>query len=69
VADRHPHGAKDAVIGTRLDMNVRTCRAHIAKPATALGSGSRARLGYLIAKSELLNQDPEQEFNQEGVTD
>ncbi len=38
-------------------MNVRTCRAHIAKLATALGSGSRAQLGYLIAESGILKQE------------
>lgn len=37
-------------------MNVRTCRAHIAKLATALGSGSRAQLGYLIAQSGILGR-------------
>ncbi len=50
-------GHVDEAIARRLGMNVRTCRAHIAKLATALGSGSRAQLGYLIAKSGLLRQD------------
>lgn len=44
-------------------MNVRTCRAHIAKLASALGSGSRAQLGYLIAQSGVLEQEAQ------GVTD
>lgn len=38
-------------------MNVRTCRAHIAKLASTLGSGSRAQLGYLIARSGILDQE------------
>lgn len=51
-------GHVDEAIARRLGMNVRTCRAHIAKLAQALGSGSRAQLGYLIAQSGILN--PEQ---------
>ncbi len=50
-------GHVDEAIARRLGMNVRTCRAHIAKLATALGSGSRAQLGYLIAQSGMLNRD------------
>lgn len=50
-------GHVDEAIARRLGMNVRTCRAHIAKLAAALGSGSRAQLGYLIAQSGILNQD------------
>ncbi|MER6467337.1 helix-turn-helix transcriptional regulator [Streptomyces collinus] len=50
-------GHVDEAIARRLGMNVRTCRAHIAKLAQALGSGSRAQLGYLIAQSGLLEQD------------
>ncbi|MEU6817800.1 helix-turn-helix transcriptional regulator [Streptomyces sp. NPDC046860] len=49
-------GHVDEAIARRLGMNVRTCRAHIAKLATALGSGSRAQLGYLIARSGMLNE-------------
>ncbi|MGW8062303.1 helix-turn-helix transcriptional regulator [Streptomyces ziwulingensis] len=49
-------GHVDEAIARRLGMNVRTCRAHIAKLAAALGSGSRAQLGYLIARSGLLEQ-------------
>ncbi|RPE42088.1 hypothetical protein EDD90_5191 [Streptomyces sp. Ag109_O5-1] len=49
-------GHVDEAIARRLGMNVRTCRAHIAKLAQALGSGSRAQLGYLIAQSGLLEQ-------------
>ncbi|MEW2528947.1 helix-turn-helix transcriptional regulator [Streptomyces sp. NPDC047071] len=50
-------GHVDEAIARRLGMNVRTCRAHIAKIAAALGSGSRAQLGYLIAQSGILGQD------------
>ncbi|MEU1557650.1 helix-turn-helix transcriptional regulator [Streptomyces scabiei] len=50
-------GHVDEAIARRLGMNVRTCRAHIAKLATALGSGSRAQLGYRIAESGILKQD------------
>ncbi|WP_420706191.1 helix-turn-helix transcriptional regulator [Streptomyces sp. 351MFTsu5.1] len=49
-------GHVDEAIARRLGMNVRTCRAHIAKLATALGSGSRAQLGFLIAQSGILDQ-------------
>lgn len=49
-------GHVDEAIARRLGMNVRTCRAHIAKLATALGSGSRAQLGFLIAQSGILEQ-------------
>ncbi|MFF4915852.1 helix-turn-helix transcriptional regulator [Streptomyces tendae] len=58
-------GHVDEAIARRLGMNVRTCRAHIAKLASALGSGSRAQLGYLIAQSGIL----EQEQGHQGVTD
>lgn len=50
-------GHVDEAIARRLGMNVRTCRAHIAKLASALGSGSRAQLGYLIAQSGILEND------------
>jgi DNA-binding NarL/FixJ family response regulator len=50
-------GHVDEAIARRLGMNVRTCRAHIAKIAAALGSGSRAQLGYLIAQSGILDRD------------
>ncbi|MDQ0992045.1 helix-turn-helix transcriptional regulator [Streptomyces sp. V3I7] len=50
-------GHVDEAIARRLGMNVRTCRAHIAKLAQALGSGSRAQLGYFIAQSGILEQD------------
>ncbi|MEU2429143.1 MULTISPECIES: helix-turn-helix transcriptional regulator [unclassified Streptomyces] len=50
-------GLVDEAIARRLGMNVRTCRAHIAKLASCLGSGSRAQLGFLIARSGILEQD------------
>ncbi|AWT44493.1 MULTISPECIES: LuxR C-terminal-related transcriptional regulator [Streptomyces] len=50
-------GHTDAVIADRLGMNIRTARVHIAKLAATLGSDSRAQLGYLIARSGIL--DPE----------
>ncbi|WP_344489151.1 helix-turn-helix transcriptional regulator [Streptomyces enissocaesilis] len=50
-------GYVDEAIARRLGMNVRTARAHIAKLAATLGSGSRAQLGYLIAQSGVLEQD------------
>ncbi|MBC7273793.1 helix-turn-helix transcriptional regulator [Streptomyces broussonetiae] len=50
-------GHVDEAIARRLGMNVRTCRAHIAKLASALGSGSRAQLGYLIAQSGILERE------------
>jgi sugar-specific transcriptional regulator TrmB len=50
-------GATDEVVARRVGLSVRTCRAHIAKLAQALGSGSRAQLGYLIAQSGLLDRE------------
>lgn len=50
-------GHVDDSIARRLGMNVRTCRAHIAKLNATLGSGSRAQLGYLIAQSGILDDD------------
>ncbi|GAA2115610.1 helix-turn-helix transcriptional regulator [Streptomyces synnematoformans] len=49
-------GHLDEAIARRLGMNVRTCRAHIAKLSTALGSDSRTQLGYLISRSGLLDE-------------
>ncbi|MYW09339.1 helix-turn-helix transcriptional regulator [Streptomyces sp. SID2563] len=50
-------GHVDEAIARRLGMNVRTCRAHVAKLSAVLGSTSRAQLGYLIARSGILDQD------------
>ncbi len=52
-------GHTDAVIATRLGMNIRTARVHIAKLAATLGSESRAQLGYLIGQSGILEQESE----------
>jgi DNA-binding CsgD family transcriptional regulator len=49
-------GHTDAVIADRLGMNIRTARVHIAKLAATLGSQSRAQLGFLIARSGILDQ-------------
>ncbi|MCS0601243.1 helix-turn-helix transcriptional regulator [Streptomyces sp. LP11] len=49
-------GHTDAAIAERLGMNIRTARLHIAKLAAALGSESRAQLGYLIGRSGILDQ-------------
>ncbi|GHI06124.1 LuxR family transcriptional regulator [Streptomyces cellostaticus] len=51
-------GHTDAVIADRLGMNIRTARVHIAKLAATLGSESRTQLGYLIARSGILDQEP-----------
>lgn len=48
-------GHVDEAIARRLGMNVRTCRAHVAKLSASLGSNSRAQLGYLIAQSGILD--------------
>ncbi|MGP3635190.1 helix-turn-helix transcriptional regulator [Streptomyces sp. 24-1644] len=50
-------GYVDEAIARRLGMHVRTCRSHIAKLSATLGSSSRAQLGYLIARSGILDQD------------
>ncbi|MEU9452915.1 helix-turn-helix transcriptional regulator [Streptomyces sp. NPDC048277] len=50
-------GHTDAVIADRLGMNIRTARDHIARLATTLGSESRAQLGYLIARSGILDRE------------
>ncbi|QKW07477.1 helix-turn-helix transcriptional regulator [Streptomyces sp. NA04227] len=57
IAELLVEGETDARIAERLGMNVRTCRAHIAKLATTLGSENRAQLGYLIGKSGLLDRE------------
>ncbi|MGA4840610.1 helix-turn-helix transcriptional regulator [Streptomyces sp. G45] len=49
-------GLNDSAIASRLQMNVRTARVHIAKLSTALGSRSRAELGYLIGRSGILEK-------------
>ncbi|MEV0253165.1 helix-turn-helix transcriptional regulator [Streptomyces sp. NPDC050732] len=54
-------GLTDAEIATRLGMNIRTARVHIAKLAATLGSNSRAQLGYLIGQSGILDR-PQQDL-------
>ncbi|MFD3517381.1 helix-turn-helix transcriptional regulator [Streptomyces sp. NPDC058657] len=52
-------GLVDEEIARRLGLNIRTCRAHIAKLAASLGGvGNRAQLGYLIARSGILDTWP-----------
>jgi hypothetical protein len=49
-------GHVDEEIAHRLGLHVRTCRAHIARLSAALGgSTNRAQLGYLIARSNILD--------------
>ncbi|WP_372350508.1 helix-turn-helix transcriptional regulator [Streptomyces sp. KL116D] len=50
-------GLTDMAIAERLGMNIRTVRVHIAKLAAALGSESRAQLGYLIGRSGILDSE------------
>ncbi|WP_189889305.1 helix-turn-helix transcriptional regulator [Streptomyces xantholiticus] len=59
-------GHVDEAIARRLGMNVRTCRAHIAKLGAALGSGSRAQLGYRIAQSGILGNEHQAPLCPEG---
>ncbi|WP_407560113.1 LuxR C-terminal-related transcriptional regulator [Streptomyces sp. 184] len=49
-------GHLDEAIARRLGISVRTCRAHTARLATLLGSSSRTQLGYLIARSGILEE-------------
>ncbi|MEU3948926.1 LuxR C-terminal-related transcriptional regulator [Streptomyces sp. NPDC029526] len=58
IAELLTEGHTDAVIAERLGMNIRTARVHIAKLAATLGSSSRAQLGYLIARSGILDPQP-----------
>ncbi|MFJ9815765.1 helix-turn-helix transcriptional regulator [Streptomyces sp. NPDC101151] len=51
-------GHTDTAVADRLGMNVRTARVHIARLTATLGSESRAQLGYLIARSGILDQEP-----------
>ncbi|MEI5098722.1 helix-turn-helix transcriptional regulator [Streptomyces sp. PmtG] len=57
IAELLIEGLTDTEIATRLGMNVRTAREHIAKLAAILGSNSRAQLGFLIGQSGMLNQN------------
>ncbi|MBO1333655.1 helix-turn-helix transcriptional regulator [Streptomyces sp. VRA16 Mangrove soil] len=51
-------GHTDAVVAERLGMNVRTCRAHIARLAETLGASNRTQLGVRIAQSGLADPEP-----------
>lgn len=44
-------GHTDAVVAERLGINVRTCRAHIARLAETLGAANRTQLGVRIAQA------------------
>ncbi|MGW7078782.1 LuxR C-terminal-related transcriptional regulator [Streptomyces sp. NPDC054866] len=59
-------GHTDSEIATRLGMNVRTARIHIAKLAASIGSHSRAQLGYLIGQSGILDQELQESASQPG---
>ncbi|WP_251018777.1 LuxR C-terminal-related transcriptional regulator [Streptomyces sp. ISL-11] len=48
-------GHTDAAIAARLGISTRTVSAHVKKSADLLGSRSRAQLGYLIARTGLLD--------------
>ncbi|WP_445276308.1 LuxR C-terminal-related transcriptional regulator [Streptomyces longispororuber] len=52
-------GHTDAVVAERLGINVRTCRAHIARLAETLGAGSRTQLGVRIAQAGLAGSVPD----------
>ncbi|WP_282700292.1 LuxR family transcriptional regulator [Streptomyces sp. CC219B] len=47
-------GDKDAVTAQQLGISVRRCQEYIARLSARFGSRSRAQLGYLIAKSGVL---------------
>lgn len=50
-------GDKDAVTAQQLGISVRRCQEYIARLSARFGSRSRAQLGYLIAKSGVLEAD------------
>ncbi|NEE56932.1 helix-turn-helix transcriptional regulator, partial [Streptomyces sp. SID8455] len=49
-------GHTDESIASRLGMSARTVSTHIRKVSEALGSRSRAELGYLLSQRRLLEQ-------------
>lgn len=53
-------GDTDSVTAARLGISVRRCQEYVARMSAKLGSRSRAQLGYLIAKSALLDNAPEE---------
>ncbi|MFE5584446.1 response regulator transcription factor [Kitasatospora sp. NPDC056531] len=48
-------GHTDEAIAARLGISSRTVSSHIKKISDALGSRSRAELGYLVARSGILD--------------
>ncbi len=48
-------GDTDSVTAGQLGISVRRCQEYVARMSAKLGSRSRAQLGYLIAKSGLLD--------------
>ena len=59
-------GATDEAVARRVGLSVRTCRAHIAKLYQQLGAQSRCHLGVLLARSGLLDAQPEVDGGQAG---
>ncbi|MDG4859454.1 LuxR C-terminal-related transcriptional regulator [Streptomyces sp. T-3] len=53
-------GHTDAAIGTRLGISARTVSSHIKKASDLIGGRSRAHLAYLLAKSDLLDDLPDE---------
>lgn len=53
-------GDTDSVTAGQLGISVRRCQEYVAKLSARLGSRSRAQLGYLIAKSGLLDNVSEE---------
>ncbi|MEK8142199.1 helix-turn-helix transcriptional regulator [Streptomyces sp. M10(2022)] len=49
-------GHTDESIASRLGVSARTVSTHIRKVSEALGSRSRAELGYLLSQRRLLEQ-------------
>jgi DNA-binding NarL/FixJ family response regulator len=54
-------GDKDAVTAQQLGISVRRCQEYIARLSARFGSRSRAQLGYLIAKSGVLEEAAQSE--------
>ncbi|UQA93717.1 helix-turn-helix domain-containing protein [Streptomyces halobius] len=48
-------GDTDSVTAQQLGISVRRCQEYVARAARELGSRSRAQLGYLVARSGLLD--------------
>ncbi|WP_328622875.1 MULTISPECIES: helix-turn-helix transcriptional regulator [unclassified Streptomyces] len=49
-------GHTDSVIASRLGTSTRTVAEHVRRVSSQLGSRSRAELGYLVSKTNLLQQ-------------